>query len=55
MLRSVKFVVKLEFSVGAFYHHFVNKEGLIIAGYSEYDRSFNETVVVNIKIEDKAT
>lgn len=39
-------------SVGAFYHHFGSKEGIIIAGYSECDRYFDETVVKSIQEGD---
>lgn len=39
-------------STGAFYHHLKSKEGIIIEGYSECDKYFDEYVVKNLKSRD---
>ena len=39
-------------STGAFYHHFKSKQGLIIVGYEQCDRYFNEYVIKNLQKRD---
>lgn len=36
-------------TIGAFYHHFTNKEGIIIAGYSQCDEFFKRVVMNELK------
>ena len=36
-------------STGAFYHHFKNKDGIIIQGYTECDDYFDEYVIHNLQ------
>lgn len=39
-------------STGAFYHHFGSKEGIIIEGYSECDKYFDEYVTKHLESEN---
>jgi AcrR family transcriptional regulator len=36
-------------SIGAFYHHFKSKQGLIIEGYGECDNFFKENIIGKLK------